>query len=237
MWPLKLCQFRTSWVATEARKKNSIVVKSERKKMWREISATQVHPSLNSYPQYPTTQPNHGINNKWSITGQRSSYSLPHPGHAQSHMRWQKQEPALPARHLSSSTRNLSTMPSPGVSSPAYNHAMHADARSHYMSSGGGGGGMNGPRPRPASMYDTPSMPSLPIMSYHHQQHQHLNGFMPPPSGARKNSSNSRNGSIGLRQNSGELVSSSYVNHSHLASRWCFNLKMSGREVIISVLN
>lgn len=175
--------------------------------MWREISSTQVHPSLNSYPHYPTAQPNHGVNSKWSITGQRSSYSLPHPGHAQSHMRWQKQEPPPPSRHLSNSTRNLSTMPSPGVNSSAYMHAMHADARSHYMSASGGG--LNGPRPRPASMYDTPSMPSLPIMSYHHQQQQHQNGFMPPPSGTRKNSNGSRNGSVGLRQSPGELVSSS----------------------------
>lgn len=184
--------------------------------MWREISSTQVHPSLNSYPHYPTAQPNHGANSKWSITGQRSSYSLPHPGHAQSHMRWQKQEPPPPSRHLSNSQRNLSTMPSQSTNhvSP-YMHSMH-DGRSHYQNSGGGGGGSGGlvGRPRPASMYDTPSMPSLPNMSYHHQQQQHQNGFMPQPSsGTRKNNQSngpiSRNGSIGLRQSPGELVSAS----------------------------
>lgn len=190
--------------------------------MWREISSTQVHPSLNSYPHYPAAQPNHGANSKWSITGQRSSYSLPHPGHAQSHMRWQKQEPPPPSRHLSNSQRNLSTMPSQSTNHVTpYMHSMH-DGRSHYPNaSGGGGGGVSGGgggvglvgRPRPASMYDTPSMPSLPIMSYHHQQQQHQNGFMPQPSsGMRKNQSNgpiSRNGSIGLRQSPGELVSAS----------------------------
>lgn len=169
--------------------------------MWREISSTQVHPSLNSYPHYPTAQPNHAANSKWSITGQRSSYSLPHPGHAQSHMRWQKQEPPPPSRHLSSSTRNLSTMPSQN-SNASYMQAMH-DGRQHYPVAGGVG------RPRPASMYDTPSMPSLPIMSYHHQQQQHQNGFMPPPTGNRKGANNAppRNGSVGLRQSPGELVS------------------------------
>lgn len=166
--------------------------------MWREISSTQVHPSLNSYPHYPTAQPNHGGNSKWSITGQRSSYSLPHPGHAQSHMRWQKQEPPPPSRLLSNSTRNLSTMPS---QNPSYMH----DGRQHYPNVGGG-------RPRPASMYDTPSMPSLPIMSYHHQQQQHQNGFMPPPTGNRKGVNNMpRNGSVGLRQSPGELVSVSHL--------------------------
>lgn len=169
--------------------------------MWREISSTQVHPSLNSYPHYPTAQPNHNANSKWSITGQRSSYSLPHPGHAQSHMRWQKQEPP-PSRHLSNSTRNLSAAHN-HIPNPSFVHPMVHDGRPHYQTNTGGG------RPRPASMYDTPSMPSLPIMSYHHQQQQHQNGFMPPPSAGRKGGNNQpppRNGSVGLRQSPGELV-------------------------------
>lgn len=153
--------------------------------MWHaahDLSATQVHhhPTLTTYQHYATNQNAHhhhngNINSKWNVAGQRSSYSLPHPGHAQSHQRWQKHDdkhtivPVVPVRHLSNSTRNLAVMP-PNAS---FVHSIQLDGRPMY-----------GGRPRPASMYDTPNnMPnSMPIMNYNHHQRSaspHQNGFMP----------------------------------------------------------
>lgn len=156
--------------------------------MWRDTSATQVHQSLNTYQHYPMGQ-GANSNNKWSMmSGQRSSYSLPHPGHSQSNMRWQE-----PPRHLSNSTRNLSTIPNHNPN-PSFLHPVN-DGR--YQ--------MNGARQRPASMYDTPNMP--PIMAYHHQQQQYQNGFLPPPASRKGGNQQQRNNPSGLRQSPGELVS------------------------------
>lgn len=161
--------------------------------MWRDISSTQVHQSLNPYQQYPPP-PSTALNggSKWNVAGQRSSYSLPHPGHEQSNMRWQK--PAdigsngAVTHQLSSSTRNLT----------------HNTSFLHPSGAGGGdhqpqrqGSGLLGQRQRPASMYDTPSS-----MGYHHQNGGGMaaNKVGPPPP--------ARNGGGGtLRQNAGELVS------------------------------
>lgn len=202
--------------------------------MWHaghDLSATQVHhPSINAYQHYSTSQlPHHHSHqnlSKWNVAGQRSSYSLPHPGHAQSNMRWQKhdekQPPPPPSRHLSSSTRNLTATPP----NQSFLHSANHDGRPIYGVGAGGGGG----RQRPASMYDTPNMPnSMPIMGYHHHQ-QHQNGFKPlpvPTAQSKKDGlkhqqqqqqqqqkqhhhhqqqQSQRNGSIGLRQSPGELV-------------------------------
>lgn len=152
--------------------------------MWHaahELSATQVHhhPAITTYQHYATNQNAHHHHNgnmsKWNVAGQRSSYSLPHPGHAQSHQRWQKHDdkhtvvPVVPVRHLSNSTRNLAVMPP----NPSFVHPIQLDGRPMY-----------GGRTRPASMYDTPNnMPnSMPIMNYNHHQRSaspHQNGFMP----------------------------------------------------------
>lgn len=213
--------------------------------MWHaahDLSATQVHhhPVITTYQHYATNQNAHhhhqnGNMNKWNVAGQRSSYSLPHPGHAQSHQRWQKHDdkhtvvPVVPVRHLSSSTRNLAVMP-PNAS---FVHSIQLDGRPMY-----------GGRPRPASMYDTPNnMPnSMPMMNYNHHQQSaspHQNGFMPASkkdamrqqqqqqqqqlqlqaqqkqhyassnhnNHMNNNSNHNHNHSNGLRQSPGELVS------------------------------
>lgn len=199
-------------------------------KMWHathELSATQVHhPSINAYQHYSTTQlPHHhvvhhnGNTNKWNIAGQRSSYSLPHPGHTQSNMRWHKydEKPAQtqPHRHLSNSTRNLATIPA----NPAY-----LEQRQMYNGNGGGGAA----RQRPASMYDSPN--SMPIISNYHnhlqpsQSAHHMNGFIPLPTHQSKKEKakqqelqlkqeklhqeqhKMKNGSMELRQSPNELV-------------------------------
>lgn len=190
--------------------------------MWHathELSATQVHhPSINAYQHYSTAQmPHHhaGHHNgnmatKWNMAGQRSSYSLPHPGHTQSNMRWSKydEKAQLKAtqtqptnRNLSNSTRNLTAIPS----NPPYMH----DQRQIF------GPGVGMPRQRPASMYDSPN--SMPNINYHNH---HLNGFIPLPSNLSKKDVakqqqqqqqqhqhvSSKNIGLGLRQSPGELV-------------------------------
>lgn len=108
--------------------------------MWRDTSATQVHPPLNSYQHYPQSspQPPSAINgNKWNVPGQRSSYSLPHPGHVQSNMRWQHQQ--KPDIQLSNSTRNL-------THTPSFLHPSKDINRPPNMG-----------RARPVSMYETPT--------------------------------------------------------------------------------
>lgn len=209
--------------------------------MWHtthELSATQVHhPAINAYQHYSTAQiPHHhgnhhnGNMNKWNIAGQRSSYSLPHPGHTQSNMRWGKYDEKAhlkatqtqPARNLSTSTRNLSTVPS----NASYMH----DQRQIF----GSGAGI--PRQRPASMYDSPN--SMPNINYHNH---HLNGFIPLPSNPSKKDvakqqqqlqhqqqQQHRNSSgVGLRQSPGELVRNAnfsslsailFCNNSHFYS-------------------
>lgn len=180
--------------------------------MWHtthELSATQVHhPPINAYQHYAATQlqPHHpnyhnGNINKWNISGQRSSYSLPHPGNTQSNMRWNKydEKPHLvasqtqPSRHLSNSSRNLSTMPT--------NAAFLHDQRQMY------GPGL--PRQRPASMYDSPN--SMPNINYHNSHQHYANGFLSSQTNLSKNDaakqqSNCRSSSSGLRQSPGELV-------------------------------
>lgn len=185
--------------------------------MWHtthELSATQVHhPAINAYQHYSTAQiPHHhashhnGNMNKWNIAGQRSSYSLPHPGHTQSNMRWSKYDDKAhlkatqtqPARNLSNSTRNLAAIP---PNAAAFMH----DQRQIF------GPGVGMPRQRPASMYDSPN--SMPNINYHNH---HLNGFIPVSSNqskkdAAKMNKNGNGGGgggvgVGLRQSPGELV-------------------------------
>lgn len=184
--------------------------------MWHtthELSATQVHhPSINAYQQYSTTQiPHHHANyhngnmGKWNVSGQRSSYSLPHPGHTQSNTRWSKydEKPVLmasqtqPIRHLSNSTRNLATMPP----SATYLH----EQRQMY------GSGLQ--RQRPASMYDTPN--SMPNINYYNSHQYQTNGFLSSQSNLSKKEAkqqaNAKNGSYGLRQSPGELVRRCFI--------------------------
>lgn len=112
-------------------------------KMWRDTSATtQVHQPINSYQHYPQTssqQPSAINGNKWNVPGQRSSYSLPHPGHVQSNMRWQHQQ-QKPEPQLSSSTRNLTHTPS----------FLHPSKDINRPPPNMG-------RARPVSMYETPT--------------------------------------------------------------------------------
>lgn len=177
--------------------------------MWHtshELSATQVHhPSINAYQQYSTTQIPHphanyhnGNMTKWNMSGQRSSYSLPHPGHTQSNMRWSKYDEKAhmvaaqtqPIRHLSNSTRNLATMPP----NTAYLH----EQRQMY------GSGLQ--RQRPASMYDSPN--SMPNINYYNSHQYQSNGYLSNLSKKEqaKQQANGKNGSCGLRQSPGELV-------------------------------
>lgn len=175
--------------------------------MWHtthELSATQVHhPAINAYQHYTTAQiPHHHASHhngsKWNMAGQRSSYSLPHPGHTQSNMRWAKYDEKAhlkaahtqPTRNLSSSARNLAPVPS--------NAPFIHDQRQVF------GPGVGMPRQRPASMYDSPN--SMPNINYHNH---HLNGFIPLPSNAKKDAAkqhSSAKNATGLRQSPGELV-------------------------------
>lgn len=208
--------------------------------MWHathELSATQVHhPSINAYQHYSTAQlPHHhvahhnGNMSKWNIAGQRSSYSLPHPGHTQSNMRWHKydEKPAQtqPAhRHLSSSTRNLATIPA----NPSFLH----EQRQMYNGSGGA------PRQRPASMYDSPN--SMPIMPNYHNhlqvsQSHHINGFIPTHQTKKEKEAakkrEEKNG--GLRQSPGELVRWIVILYSASVAfnfRWIFFNKRKKRQ-------
>lgn len=130
--------------------------------MWRDTSATQVHQPINSYQHYPQSspQPPSAINgNKWNVPGQRTSYSLPHPGHVQSNMRWQHQP--KPDSQLSSSTRNL-------THTPSFLHPSKDINRPPNMGR------------RPVSMYETPSS----SLGGFHQ-----NGFVGKPPTTPKNGS------------------------------------------------
>lgn len=135
---------------------------------------------------------------KWNVSGQRSSYSLPHPGHTQSNMRWGKYDDkphiiaaqTQPPRHLSNSARNLATMPP----NPSYLH----EQRQMY------GSGLQ--RQRPASMYDSPnSMPN--INNYYNSHPYPANGFLPSQTSlSKKEAKQQANGKNGLRHSPGELV-------------------------------
>lgn len=128
------------------------------------LSATQVHhPTINAYQHYSAAQPQHQPKKsitsfgKWNIAAQRSSYSLPHPGHEQSNMRWNKYDDkshmiaSEPAQHFSSSTKNLS--------STLMNETFPYEQRPLL-----GSIGVGIQRQRPASMYDPPN--SIPNISY-----------------------------------------------------------------------
>lgn len=185
--------------------------------MWRDISATQVHQSLNPYQQYPpppSATLQHGASNKYTTAphggsgggggpsgpGARSSYSLPHPGHAQSNSRWQKpsdrERDLQHQQQLAVSARNLVLQPS------SFLYGSSSGSQQDLSTQGGvrGGGqpqssGMAA-RQRPASMYETPSM-----------------GYAGAPNGARKAAhapappAPGKVGSGVRRKNSAELVS------------------------------
>lgn len=140
--------------------------------MWRDISATQVHQSLNPYQQYPpppsaTLQHPHYAHHQHQgggghrggdgsgnggaqhmTPGSRSSYSLPHPGHAQSNARWQK-TPTASTEHLND-THHYQLKhhhQNPHVSASARNLVQHpsflygSGGSQQDLSHGGGGGG------------------------------------------------------------------------------------------------
>lgn len=183
--------------------------------MWHtshELSATQVHhPPINAYQHYSSTQiPHHHANYhngnmaKWNVSGQRSSYSLPHPGHTQSNMRWGKYDDKAhiiaaqtqPLRNLSNSTRNLATMPP----NPSYLH----EQRQMY------GSGLQ--RQRPASMYDSPN--SMPNINYYNSHHQYQsNGYLSSQTthSKREAKQQTANGKNGFRQSPGELVRWTFI--------------------------
>lgn len=173
--------------------------------MWNtthELSATQIHyPNFGAHQHYSTAQiPHQHSSNptsnlgKWNIAGQRSSYSLPHPGHTQSNMRWNKYEDknhlvsvkTQPAHNFSNSTRILSTAPA--------NRSFVYDQRQVI-----GASGVGIPRHRPASMYDPPN--SMPNISYQF----HSSGFM-PQSKKELMKHHSKNNSSNIRQSPGDLV-------------------------------
>lgn len=173
--------------------------------MWHtthEPSATQIHyPTYNAYQHYTTNQvphhhPSHHNGNigKWNVAGQRSSYSLPHPGHTQSNLRWNKYEDkshliaskTQPARHFSNSTRNLATT----------NIPILCDQRT---------GGVGLARHRPASMYDPPN--SMPSISYQF----HSSSFMPHPDNFTKKDAakhHAKNNVSNIPQSPADLVRS-----------------------------
>lgn len=186
------------------------------------------HPALSTYQHYATNQSSHhhlngkltnghinsNGNSKWNVPGQRSSYSLPHPGHAQSHQRWQKHDDkhaivsVMPMRHLSNSARNLAALP---AQPPPSMHPMHhGDGRPIYVN-----------RPRPASMYDTPppsnlTMPNSmpPIINYSHHQRAaspHQNGFMTKKEALRHQQQQQQQ-QLQLQQKQ-HYASSNHINH------------------------
>uniref|UniRef100_A0A1B0CNI4 non-specific serine/threonine protein kinase n=1 Tax=Lutzomyia longipalpis TaxID=7200 RepID=A0A1B0CNI4_LUTLO len=146
--------------------------------MWRDISATAIQAPLGTYQQYPAAASggtpggaSGGANeNRWNVPGQRSSYSLPHPAHANSNTRWQHFDG--PSSHTLAHSPSFQNIPSSA-------HGPLADGARHAKS-------------RPASMYDTPQSQSSYLPSfflsgitksaktaknyhYHHQQIGHNN--------------------------------------------------------------
>ncbi|GAB0100927.1 germinal center kinase 1 [Sergentomyia squamirostris] len=148
--------------------------------MWRDISATAIQAPLGSYQQHPAASGASNVTaasggNRWNVPGQRSSYSLPHPAHASSNMRWQHFDgPSSHTLAHSPSFQNIST---------SHHGAAIVD-------------GSRQTKTRPASMYDTPQshqssyLPNFLLSGitksnknaknyhHHHQQighhHQHL---------------------------------------------------------------
>lgn len=178
--------------------------------MWHtthDMNTTQLrHPSLTTYQHYSTAQIPHNYpqngNGKWNAAGQRSAYSLPHPSHAQSNMRWknQYQSPSPTPRPLSNSTRDLAATPP----NPSFLHSSSHDLRYGNFSNGEGGGAPGGGRPRPASMYDSPKMMnSMPALNYHQIQQQKQ---QQQQNSKKSNKQLSRNGSMEIRQSPDELV-------------------------------
>lgn len=182
--------------------------KNKKKKMWHTanaLSATQVqHPTINAYQHYSTAQPQHQPSNsntssgKWNIAGQRCSYSLPHPGHAQSNMRWNKYEEkshmiasrTQPTQNFSSSTRNHSAT--------LMNETFPYEQRPLLGSSGVGI-----QRQRPASMYDPPN--SMPNITYQF----HSSSFSPSTLNQTKKGTgkhHTKNTTSNIHQNTKDLV-------------------------------
>uniref|UniRef100_A0A1L8DMM6 non-specific serine/threonine protein kinase n=2 Tax=Nyssomyia neivai TaxID=330878 RepID=A0A1L8DMM6_9DIPT len=107
--------------------------------MWRDISATAIQAPLGTYQQYPASGA--PTENRWNAPGgQRQTYSLPHPAHANSNMRWQHFDgPSSHTLAHSPSFQNISTT------------AQAVDGAR---------------RTRPASMYDTPQSQSSYLPSF-----------------------------------------------------------------------
>lgn len=182
--------------------------KNKKKKMWHTanaLSATQPnHTTINAYQHYSAAQPQHQPNNsntgfvKWNIAGQRSSYSLPHPGHTQSNMRWNKNDDeshmiasrTQPAHHFSNSTRDLS--------STLMNGTFPYEQRPLL-----GSRGVGIQRQRPASMYDPPN--SMPNISYQF----HSSSFSPSILNQTKENigkHHTKNTTTNIHQNTRDLV-------------------------------
>lgn len=154
--------------------------------MWRDISATAIQAPLGTYQQYPASgppAPGEPAVNRWNVPGQRSSYSLPHPAHANSNMRWQH------------------------FDGPSSHTLAHSPSFQHIPLAHGPVDAIRQVRARPASMYDTPQQSSyLPSFllsgitksskasknNHHHQQEIGLH-----------------HGQQHLRQGPGELVRTS----------------------------
>lgn len=187
-----------------------LIDKNIKKKMWHtanDISATQVHhPNLNAYQHYSTARTHYQSSNsntsfgKWNKTGQRSSYSLPHPGHAQSNMRWNQNDDkshiiasrTQPAQHFSSSPRNLSLI--------STNETFPYEQRSLFGSTGVGI-----QRQRPASMYDPPNnMPNISISYKFHSSSFSSSIINQTRKDIEKN--HTENSASNMHQNTGDLV-------------------------------
>lgn len=102
--------------------------------MWRDKSATAVQSTYTSYQQHPPP-PKNGPTMWNKNNNQKSSYSLPHPGHAQSNYRWQQYD------DFNSSSRTLQH-------SPSFQQIPQRQSQIQQQQPN---------RQRPVSMYDTPS--------------------------------------------------------------------------------
>lgn len=121
--------------------------------MWRDKSSTAIQSPLGSYQQYSANVTSNNNNNNsngkptmWNQSNNNnnnnksSSYSLPHPGHAQSNFRWQNRDDFI------GSSRTL-------LHSPSYPHLINQPNQMLHLQQQQ----QQQLGRRPVSMYDTPS--------------------------------------------------------------------------------
>lgn len=150
--------------------------------MWRDKSATAVQSTYTSYQQNPPP-PKNGPTMWNKNNNQKSSYSLPHPGHAQSNHRWQQYD------DFNSSSRTLQHSPSFQQIPQRQSHIPQQQQQQPNN------------RQRPVSMYDTPS------------NGYNFPSFMPNKNSApiaRGGVPSNKNGVVS-RQSPGDLVRNSFA--------------------------